>query len=52
MDGLDTDTLDPMPQKKVMEAVKSRTKQAESLARVAEAKVKFPRGGKGGGKEA
>ena len=43
MDGLDTDALDPMLQKKVMEAVKSRAKQAESLARVAEAKVKLPR---------
>ena len=40
MDGLDTDALDPMLQKKVMEAVKPRTKQAESLARVAEVKVK------------
>ena len=47
MDGLDTDTLDPMLQKKVMEAMKSRTTQAESLAKVAEVKVNLPRGGKG-----
>ena len=53
MDGLDTDALDAMPQKKVTEAVKSRTKQAESLARVAENKVMLPRvGKKGGAKEA
>ena len=52
MDGLDTDALDPMLQKKVMEAMKSRTKQAKSLARVAEVKVELSRGGNGGSKEA
>ena len=50
--GTNTGALDPMLQKKVMEAVNSRTKQAESLARVAEAKVKHPSDGKGGDKEA
>ena len=48
MDGLDTDALDAILQKKVTEAVKSRTKQAESLARVAENKVMLPHGGKWG----
>ena len=43
--GFDTDTLDPILQKKAM---KSRTTQAESLAKVAEVTVKLPRGGKGG----
>ena len=46
VDGLDTDALDAMLQK-VTEAVKSRTKQAESLARVADNKLMLPQGGKG-----
>ena len=52
VDGLDTDALDAMLPKKVTEAVQSRTKQAESLAPVAENNLMLPRGGKGGGKEA
>ena len=47
VDGLDTDALDAMLPKKVTEAVKSRAKQAESLAPVAENKVILPAGEKG-----
>ena len=53
VDGLDTDALDALLPKSVTEAVKSRTKQAESLAPVAENKVMLHRvGKKGGAKEA
>ena len=51
MDGLDTDALDAMLPKKVTEAVKSRTKQAESPAPVAENNLMLPRGGKKGGSQ-